>query len=106
LEFWMRQHTCCGFLLTQPMRFGLTARAASVFPFLAPGDLREGKVLSRLGDVLYWLCCVVAVVVFAWGALGEFGGSADAPYAFAMATVAAFALWIVGRACRYILSGK
>jgi hypothetical protein len=67
----------------------------------------EGKVRARLGDVLYWLCCVVAVVVFAWGAHGELAGtSADSPYLFALATVAAFAIWIIGRACRYILAGK
>jgi hypothetical protein len=88
------------------MQFEPTARAASVFPFLAPGDLPEGKVLARFGDVLYWLCCVVAVVVFAWGALSESGASADGPYLFAVATVVAFAIWIIGRACRYILSGK
>jgi hypothetical protein len=90
-----------------PMQFEPTARAASVFPSLAPADLPEGKLLSRLGDVLYWLCCVVALLVFAWGAWSEFGGtSADGPYLFALASVAAFAIWIIGRACRYILSGK
>ena len=88
------------------MQFEPAARAASVFLSLVPGDLPEGKLLARLGEALYWLCCAVAVVVFAWGALNESGGSADAPYLFALATVAAFAIWIIGRACRYILSGK
>ncbi len=67
----------------------------------------EGKLLARFGDILYWLCCVVALLVFLWGARSEFSGNnADAPYTFAVATVAAFAIWIIGRACRYILSGK
>src|SRR6202040_519866 len=30
-------------------------------------DLAEGNVLTRLGDVLYWLGCILAAIVMVWG---------------------------------------
>ena len=67
----------------------------------------EGKVLARLGDVLYWLGCILAAIVAGWGAVvcfrGEHGGD---PYLFSVVAVAAFSVWVIGRALRYILSGK
>ena len=76
-------------------------------PFLANGDLPEGKVLSRLGDILYWVGCILAAIVAVWGAMFAFRGAhADDPYLFSVVAVAAFSVWVIGRALRYILSGK
>jgi hypothetical protein len=70
-------------------------------------DMPEGKVLSRLGDILYWLACIVAALIVVWGALSCFRADrADDPYLCALMAVAAFAIWAGGRACRYIFSGK
>jgi hypothetical protein len=89
------------------MQLGSASRAASVLPFIGDGDLPERKVLARLGDVLYWLGCILAAIVVVWGAVfcfrGEHGGD---PYLFSVVAVAAFSIWVIGRALRYILSGK
>jgi hypothetical protein len=67
----------------------------------------EGKVLGRLGDVLYWIGCILAAIVVVWGAVFCFGGEhAGDPYLFSIVAVAAFSIWVIGRALRYILSGK
>jgi hypothetical protein len=71
-------------------------------------DIAEGNVLTRLGDVLYWLGCILAAIVVAWGVqvcLGD-TNNADDPYMLAPIAAGAFAIWTIGRACRYILSGK
>jgi hypothetical protein len=71
------------------------------------GYLPEGKVLSRLGDFLYWLGCILAAIVVVWGVLFCFRGDhADDPYLFSVVAVAAFSIWVIGRALRYIISGK
>jgi hypothetical protein len=81
-------------------------RAASVFRFWG-FDMPKGKVLARLGDVLYWLGCLFAAIVVVWGAIFCFGdNSADDPYLFSLVAVAAFAVWVIGLACRYILSDR
>jgi hypothetical protein len=67
----------------------------------------EGKVLARLGDLLYWIGCILAATVVVWGAVFCFRGDhADDPYLFSLVAVAAFSIWVIGRALRYILSGK
>jgi hypothetical protein len=67
----------------------------------------EGKVLSRLGDVLYWLGSFLALVVAVWGAVFcLYGERAEDPYVCLVVAAAAFSIWVIGRACRYILSGK
>ena len=71
------------------------------------GDLPERKVLERLGEVLYWLGCILAAIVVVWGGVFAFRGDhADDPYLFSIVAVAAFSIWVIGRALRYILSGK
>ena len=72
-----------------------------------PHDMPERKVLARLADALYWLGCILAAIVVVWGAVFYFrGGPADDIYLFPFVAVAAFAIWVIGLACRYILSGK
>jgi hypothetical protein len=67
----------------------------------------EGKVLARLGDILYWIGCVLAGIVVVWGAVFCFrADNGDDPYLFSLVAVAAFSIWVIGRALRYILSGK
>jgi hypothetical protein len=77
------------------------------FSVNGPSNMPEGKVLARLGDVLYWIGCVFAAIVVVWGVVFCFRGDrADDPYLLSLVAVAAFAIWVIGRACRYILSGK
>ena len=67
----------------------------------------ERKVLARLANALYWLGCILAAIVAVWGAVFCFRGErAEDVYMFPVIAVAAFAIWSVGLACRYILSGK
>ena len=68
------------------------------------------EMLARLGDVLYWLACIAAVGTFSVPvAVAEFsGGSAPPPLVAAVILGAALAIpvWLVGLACRYILSSR
>jgi hypothetical protein len=65
------------------------------------------KLLAWIGDVLYWLGCILAAVVVVWGAVFCLrDNSADDSYLFSLVAVAAFAIWVIGLACRYLLSGK
>jgi hypothetical protein len=60
-------------------------------------------VLARLGHVLYWIGCIVAVVVLLAGAAAWL---APGPPAFmVLGAIAAVIAWLIGRACRYVLSG-
>jgi hypothetical protein len=68
-------------------------------------------MLVRLGDVLYWLGCGIAVAVLAYGVL--FVPWADLPQRgadwwipYAVIGVPAVAAWLIGRACRYVLGGN
>ena len=64
-------------------------------------------MLARLGDVLYWLGCILAAIVVVWGGVFAFRGEhADDPYLFCVVAVAAFSIWVIGRALRFILSGE
>jgi hypothetical protein len=81
----------------------------------AAGELaarREAKMLERLGNVLYWLGCGLAGILFIAGILViilEMTPSND-PYkvwlGLAICWGLALIAWLIGRACRYILSGK
>jgi hypothetical protein len=85
----------------------LAIRAASVFSVWGLNDMPERKLLARIGGALYWLGCILAAVVVVWGAVFCFrDNSADDPYLFSVVAVAAFAIWVIGLACRYLLSGK
>ena len=64
-------------------------------------------MLTRLGDVLYWLGCILAVLAVAWGAkICFWDEQPEGPYIFALVAAVAFAAWAIGRACRYIFAGK
>ena len=58
---------------------------------------------ARLGNVLYWLGCAVAIVLALLGVLILFGHSPGmAVFLFVPAAVA----WGLGAAARYVLSGS
>jgi len=61
-------------------------------------------MVARLGNVLYWAACGIAALL---GALGgfEFYAHKDAT---AMVGLALFGIvvWLIGRACQYVLAGK
>jgi hypothetical protein len=63
-------------------------------------------MLTRLGNVLYWLGCIVAGLIIAADGYDFYMEGADhykGGYVFI--AVIAFAVWFVGRACRYVLAG-
>ena len=77
------------------------------FFHLGPHDMPERKVLARLAGALYWLGCILAAIVVVWGAVFCFrSGPGDDVYLFPVVAVVAFAIWVIGLACRYIFSGK
>jgi hypothetical protein len=62
----------------------------------------------RLGNVLYWLGCVIAFGILAidiaeWFAEGR--THPDGVFVFFAFAAIAFIAWLIGRACRYVLSG-
>lgn len=62
-------------------------------------------MLARLGNVLYWLGCIVAgliIVADGWDYYME--GTQDKG-AYVFIAVIALVVWVVGRACRYVLAG-
>jgi hypothetical protein len=64
-------------------------------------------MLAKLGNALYLLCCVVASAAFAVGAFAATGeGVRNNPWAWVIVAVISVAIWLVGRACRHVLSGK
>ncbi len=72
-------------------------------------------VLSILGDVLYWLSCILAAPIAAMSAvaliiwvLSLIKGHALSNPAWlgVLGLFVAFLVWLIGRAVRYILSGK
>ena len=65
-------------------------------------------MLARLGDVLYWLGCGVAVLfILAGVAMGTSDNNAGADVAPLVIYFGGGAIisWLIGRACRYVLSG-
>jgi hypothetical protein len=66
---------------------------------------------ERLGDVLYWLGCVVAILLAAgaaWVLLDTRNSRPEmiAPGFIAFVFAPAVVVWLVGRACRYVLAGR
>jgi hypothetical protein len=67
-------------------------------------------MLARLGDVLYWLGCGIAVVLLACGvilyAVDRDPSAGGWWFPYAVIGVLAVAAWLIGRACRYVLGGR
>jgi len=62
--------------------------------------------LSRLGNVLYWLCTGVAMVFGIVAILLVFGRGDEKMLFVGFFAVLAIVVWLIGRAARYILAGK
>lgn len=66
---------------------------------------------ARLGNVVYWMCSglaaliilLLAYVVMSYGIGGARG---DASFVQGLMFVVAVAIWLFGRAVRYVLGGK
>ena len=70
----------------------------------ALGNMPPETAVQRLGDVLYWLGYGLAAVCIGAGALLAANVQSAAPLIFF--GVVAVAIWLVGRACRYVLAGE
>lgn len=68
-------------------------------------------MMARLGQALYWTGCVIAALFLISGALnlndlvGGIGLPGEKIYRIAVAFFFAVIAWLLGRACRYALSG-
>lgn len=70
-------------------------------------------ILSRLGNVLYWGGSIIAVLLIVGGIAGFIIGISNGKNdgeLFLIVTLYLFApaiaIWLLGRAARYVLSGK
>jgi hypothetical protein len=68
-------------------------------------EQKQHSILARLGNVLYWLGCGLAFAVLALGGIMA-NADKEGVYIVTTAMVAAVLVWLVGRACRYVLSGS
>lgn len=65
-------------------------------------------MLARLGHVLYWVGCIFAALTIGAGALvwvAEGRVRSDGATVLAGFAVCAVVIWLIGMACRYVLSG-
>jgi hypothetical protein len=65
----------------------------------------------RLGNVLYWTGCILAIVALIFGAVVHVNDPSDTSQDCVMlfvvlGAVPAVILWLIGRACRYVLAGR
>jgi hypothetical protein len=64
-------------------------------------------MLARFGDVLYWLGCGIAVALLSFASYGITQGALRTDREFLVLLAASAAVfWLIGRACRYVLSGR
>jgi hypothetical protein len=63
-------------------------------------------MIERLGNVLYWVGCVISGLFLLVAAAGAaFGHGTDRFFNGAIFAATALVAWIIGRACRYLLAG-
>ena len=66
-------------------------------------------MLVRLGNVLYWIGCAIALLLAIGGVfagLNESTSTKNAWEVLAFFEAGALLAWLAGKGCRYILSGK
>jgi hypothetical protein len=65
-------------------------------------------MISRLGDVLYWLSCIIAAGLTVFGMMGAARepSVSNQYWVFGFFAVLAFVVWLIGRAIRYVFSAK
>jgi hypothetical protein len=59
---------------------------------------------ERLGDVLYWAGCVLAILTIAIGVFLSWGERHTWEVGVVTFVIAVL-FWLIGRACRYVLAG-
>jgi hypothetical protein len=62
-------------------------------------------MLARLGDVIYWLGCIVAAAILALGIFDYWFGPGGLVALISWAALAA-GPWLIGEAIRYILTAR
>ncbi len=83
----------------------LAVAGATILTPLPRQEQKQHSILARLGNVLYWLGCGLAFAVLALGGIMA-NADKEGIYIVTTAMVAAVLVWLVGRACRYVLSGS
>jgi len=63
-------------------------------------------MLSLLGDILYWLGCVIGVLFLALGIASIVWGEGDRTTTIIFGFVMAVLSWLAGWAVRYALTGR
>jgi hypothetical protein len=67
------------------------------------------EMLAKLGKVIYWLGCILAALIIAAAIAEWFGEAQYRPNGWVIIfefAVFAFVVWVIGRTCRYVLSGR
>ena len=65
------------------------------------------QMVARLGDVLYWAASTVAALLAAFVLMVFMLADGKGESLFqVLGVVTAGVIWLVGRACRYVLAGK
>ena len=62
-------------------------------------------MIDRLGNVLYWAACLLAVVAIVFGGWAFAVGILN-PVGLVMFVGGGIVIWLIGRAIRYVLSGR
>lgn len=64
-------------------------------------------MLARLGNVVYWLGCILAAATVAfWVVLVHTTNDGRDAFGVALFAIVAVGFWLIGRAFRYVLSGN
>lgn len=62
---------------------------------------------ARLGQFLYWVGCIMAVLIFGVGSWGMIGIATQNNAVGLLAVIlVAGVVWLSGRACLYVLGGR
>jgi uncharacterized membrane protein len=72
-----------------------------------PSRSGDSPMVARLGNVIYWAASILAAVVILLAAYAAFFGTGEGRLLLD-ATLGAMGVgvWLVGRACRYVLAGR
>jgi hypothetical protein len=69
-------------------------------------------MLARLGDVLYWTCCIIAALIIVisfivwWSNPLRFSWDSSNFLPAIFFDVSALFVYLIGRACRYVLANR
>ena len=61
---------------------------------------------ARLGNVLYWAFCGLAVIAFGLCAIAAENSPGEETFFLVLGAIVAGGSWLVGRALRYVLSAR